>query len=180
MRMITLCQLSQIAKTASQARLSGFIEPLNNAMIRHAINTPLRCAAFIATSSYESGDFFVMREMTSGMEYEYRADLGNTEAGDGARYRGRGILQIKGRENYELCGEGLGLDLINHPDLMEYRPHSSDSAAWYWAELKNLNQLADKEDLITITKRLTGGYYSGLAMRVIYFDRAKRALGLEV
>jgi putative chitinase len=118
--------------------------------------------------------------MTSGKEYEGRADLGNTEHGDGPRYKGRGLLPIKGREMYELCGNELGVDFISDPDLLEEHPHSSRSAAWLWAEFKNMNLLADQRELIRITKRLTGGYYSGLAARVMYHDRAMRALGLDV
>lgn len=178
--MITLLQLSQIAHSASEARLFCFLHPLNNAMKEYAIDTPLRKAAFLGQVSYESGDFFILRELASGKEYEHRSDLGNSQPGDGARYKGRGLLQIKGRELYELCGEGLGLDLIRNPDLLEEHPHSSRSAGWLWAEFKNLNQLADREETLLITKRLTGGYYSGLAGRVIHYDRAKRALGLEV
>ena len=175
--MITLSQLSKIARTASEARLSCFLQPLNDAMAEFSIDNPLRSAAFLAQVCHESGGFYYVRELASGKAYEGRADLGNTWPGDGPRYKGRGLLQITGRENYELCGEGLDLDLINNPDLLEDHPYSSRSAAWFWSEFKNLNPLADQGDFNRITKRINGGY-NGLTERVMYYDRAKHVLGL--
>jgi putative chitinase len=146
-------------------------------MNEFAIDAPLRQAAFLAQICHESGGFYYVRELASGKAYEGRADLGNTQPGDGPRYKGRGLLQITGRENYELCGEGLALDLINNPDLLEDHPHSSRSAGWFWSEFKNLNRLADQGDINRITKRINGGY-NGLTERVMYYDRAKHVLGL--
>lgn len=90
----------------------------------------------------------------------------------------RGLLKITGRENYELCGEALGLDLIGNPNLLEEHPHSSRSAAWYWAEFKNLNLLADKGGIGRIAERLCVSL-TGLAELIHHYERAKRVLGVE-
>lgn len=146
-------------------------------MMEFEINTPARQAAFLAQVSHESGSFYYVKEIASGRAYEGRKDLGNTEPGDGPKYKGRGLLQITGRENYGLCGEALKLDLINHPYLLEEQPHSSRSAAWFWSEYKNLNQLADKGDFLKITKRINGGY-NGMEDRLACYECAKSACGI--
>lgn len=176
--MITISQLAKIAQSASKARLLCFLQPLNDAMKEFSIDTPLRQAAFLAQCCHESGGFYYVRELASGKAYENRIDLGNIHPGDGPRFKGRGLLQITGRENYEFCGKALGLDLVENPDLLEEHPYSSRSAGWFWSEFKNLNLLADKGEFNLITKRINGGY-NGLAERALYYDRAKHALGVE-
>ncbi|RML20109.1 Prophage PssSM-02, lytic enzyme, partial [Pseudomonas syringae pv. lapsa] len=101
-------------------------------------------------------------------------DLGNTVAGDGSKYRGRGLIQVTGRANYEECGEALGLDLIDHPELLELPQHAAMSAAWFWHRAA-LNTLADMGDLLTITKRINGGT-NGLADRQALYARALEVL----
>ncbi|KPC00341.1 Chitinase [Pseudomonas amygdali pv. lachrymans] len=102
--------------------------------------------------------------------------LGNTpEAdGDGQFYRGRGLIQVTGRANYEECGEALGLDLINHPELLELPQHAAMSAAWFWHRAA-LNTLADKREFVTITRRINGGT-NGLADRQALYARALEVL----
>ncbi|RMO19230.1 Chitinase [Pseudomonas amygdali pv. morsprunorum] len=89
-------------------------------------------------------------------------------------YRGRGLIQVTGRANYEECGEALGLDLINHPELLELPQHAAMSAAWFWHRA-GLNTLADKGDFLTITKRINGGT-NGLADRQALYERALEVL----
>ncbi|KPX52986.1 glycoside hydrolase family 19 protein [Pseudomonas amygdali] len=178
---ITAQQLLQILPNAGQ-RAGVFAPVLNTAMSKYQIVTPLRIAAFIAQVGHESGQLRYVREL-GGSAYLSKYDtgklaerLGNTpEAdGDGQLYRGRGLIQVTGRANYEACGEALGLDLINHPELLEQPDHAAMSAAWFW-DRANLNALADKGDFLTITKRINGGT-NGLADRQALYVRALEVL----
>jgi len=115
-------------------------------MSKYGIVGRLRVAAFIAQIGHESGQLRRVREIWGPtavqLGYEGRKDLGNTQPGDGAKYRGRGLIQITGRANYAMCGEALGLDLVNQPELLEQPGPACLSAAWYWAS-RGLNTLAD-------------------------------------
>lgn len=139
------------------------------------IDTPLRQAAFLAQIAHESGSLKYVRELASGGAYEGRADLGNTEPGDGVLFKGRGLIQITGRANYRDCGQALGLDLLDDPSALEQPENACRSAAWFWYSRK-LNDLADRGDFRTITKRINGGY-NGYQDRLKYYERAKKVLG---
>ena len=99
--------------------------------------------------------------------YEGRKDLGNTVVGDGSKYRGRGLIQITGRANYMACGEGLGLDLIKQPELLEKPQHACMSAAWFWAT-KGLSTLADAGQFDKITQRINGGQNGAVDRKALY------------
>lgn len=172
--MITLDDLAAICPHTKRERLELFLEPLIAAMAEFEINTPARQAAFIAQIAHESGGFRYVRELASGEAYERRSDLGNTEQGDGPRFKGRGLLQITGRANYAACGDALGLDLLAHPELLEEPIHACRSAGWFW-QTRRLNARADAGDFIGITKRINGGT-NGLADRVAYHGRALEVL----
>lgn len=173
--MITGTQLQSIMPFA-KARIPAFIEPLNAAMHEFHINSPLRQAAFIAQIAHESGELRYVEEIASGIAYEYRKDLGNTQPGDGMKFKGRGLIQITGRNNYYECGSVLGWDFITSPELLEQPVHACRSAAWFWAS-RGLNDLADRGDFERITKRINGGL-NGLKERQAYHARAKMALGV--
>ena len=116
--MITGAQLQSIMPFA-KARIPSFVAPLNAAMYEFHINSPLRQAAFIAQIAHESGELRYVKEIASGAAYEGRKDLGNTQPGDGMKFKGRGLIQITGRNNYHECGKALGVDLITNPVLLE-------------------------------------------------------------
>ncbi len=141
---ITAQQLLQILPNAGK-RAGVFASVLNTAMQRYQIVGTKRMAAFIAQIGHESGQLVYVRELwgptPTQARYEGRKDLGNTEAGDGFKFRGRGLIQVTGRANYAACGEALALDLINHPELLEQPQHACMSAAWFWAT-HGLNTLA--------------------------------------
>lgn len=133
---ITAQQLLQIL--SSSGRQAGvFVPVLNSAMAKYGIVTRLRIAAFIAQVGHESGPFRWLKELwgptAQQAGYERRTDLGNTVNGDGFKYRGRGLIQITGRANYKSCGDALGLDLINQPELLEQPQYATMSAAWFWS-----------------------------------------------
>lgn len=156
---ITQQQLLQILPNAG-GKAGVFAPALNTAMQRYQIVGSKRVAAFIAQIGHESGQLVYVREIwgptMAQAKYEGRTDLGNTVAGDGFKFRGRGLIQITGRANYAACGEALGLDLISKPELLEQPQNACLSAAWFWAT-KGLNPLADVGDFERITRRINGG-----------------------
>ncbi|SDT97516.1 glycoside hydrolase family 19 protein [Pseudomonas yamanorum] len=174
---ITEQQLLQILPNAGR-QAGVFVPVLNTAMAKYAIVTRLRIAAFIAQIGHESGQFRWLKELwgptAQQARYEGRADLGNKANGDGFKYRGRGLIQITGRANYAACGEALGLDLINNPDLLELPQHAAMSAAWFWST-KGLNTLADQGEFTKITRRINGGL-TGQADRQALYDKALKVL----
>ena len=155
-------------------RATLFLEPLKAAMAEFGIDTPLRQAAFLAQVGHESGQLRYVRELASGAAYEGRGDLGNVVAGDGVRFKGRGLLQVTGRANYAACGKALGLDLLAKPELLEQTVNACRSAGWFW-QTKGLNALADAGDQVKVTRRVNGGT-NGLAERLAMFAVAQRVL----
>ena len=174
---ISTQQLLQILPNAGQSA-GVFVSALNTAMNHNQIVGLKRVAAFIAQVGHESGQLKYVREIwgptKAQTKYEGRADLGNTVAGDGSKYRGRGLIQITGRANYAACGEALGLDLINHPELLEKPQHACMSAAWFWASW-GLNTLADAGSFSKITSRINGGQ-NGAADRQALYAKALKVL----
>ena len=174
---ITAQQLLQILPNAGQSA-GVFVSALNTAMNHYQIVGLKRLAAFIAQIGHESGHLKYVKEIwgptKAQAKYEGRADLGNTVKDDGSRYRGRGLIQITGRANYEACGEALALDLINQPELLEKPQHACMSAAWFWAS-RGLNTLADAGQFDKITQRINGGQ-NGAADRLGLYAKALKVL----
>lgn len=163
----------------SVARACVWADPLSAAMALYAIDSPARQAAFLAQVGHESGRLVYVRELwgpTPTQEgYEGRADLGNTEPGDGFKYRGRGLIQVTGRANYATCGAALCLPLVDSPELLETPSNAAQSAAWFWG-MRNLNALADTGDFETLTRRINGGL-NGLQDRLALYALCKSTLG---
>lgn len=174
---ITEQQLLQIFPNAGR-NAGVFVPALNTAMNRYGIVGTARAAAFIAQVGHESGQLRYLREIwgptAQQAGYEGRADLGNTVKGDGSKYRGRGLIQITGRANYAQCGEALGLDLVDKPELLELPQHAAMSAAWFWKQ-KRLNDLADRDQFLTITRRINGGL-NGIDDRLELWKTAQAVL----
>ena len=129
---------------------------------------------FLAQIGHESGQLRYTEELASGAAYEGRKALGNTEAGDGVKYKGRGLIQITGRSNYALCGLALDLPLLEKPELLKSIPYSVLSAGWFWSN-NNLNSYCDKGDFYGLTKRINGGL-NGIEDRVLLYKRACEAI----
>jgi putative chitinase len=171
---ITEAQLVRVMPLARK-RIDLWLAPINEAMIEYGIDTPRRIAAFLAQIAHESGSLRYVRENASGEAYEGRLDLGNTQPGDGPRFRGRGLIQITGRHNYRQCSIalfGIAELLLDAPETLEQPMHAARSAAWYWWS-RGLNILADCPDsFATITRRINGGL-NGQADRLAYYARAQ-------
>ena len=188
MNRITLKQLLEIMPSANAEQASQFLSHINAAMEEFAINTPARQAAFLAQIGHESGSLRYVREIADGSAYDDRASLGNNRpeaialaqaAGTttGRYYKGRGLIQITGYNNYRACSRDLLRDadeLCRHPEMLEMLPLSVRSAAWYW-DSRDLNALADAGKFDLITKAINGGY-NGMADRQAYHARAQKAL----
>lgn len=129
--------------------------------------SPQRLVEFFAECGHETGGWQWLREMWGPTEaqsrYEGRADLGNTQAGDGKRFLGRGLIQLTGRANYQRAAEETGLPLIRQPELLERPAEAVLAACLYW-KWRGLNALADSGQSETITRRINGGV-NGLADR---------------
>ena len=170
---MTLDQLNQIMPHAN-SRANLFLAPLVSAMEEFEINTPARQSAFLAQIGHESGQLYYVEEIASGKAYEGRIDLGNTQPGDGVRYKGRALIQITGRLNYAACMMALDIDCIEHPELLELPENACRASAWWWKN-HGLNELADAGNFLRITKRINGGT-NGLADRQALYEVAKQVL----
>ncbi|MAF04965.1 MULTISPECIES: glycoside hydrolase family 19 protein [unclassified Herbaspirillum] len=166
-------QLRKIMPQAG-AKADVFAGPLTDAMAEFDISNKARQAAFIAQIGHESGQLRYVRELASGSAYEGRKDLGNTMAGDGVKYKGRGLIQITGKANYTALMMALGIDCLEHPEVVEEPTNACRSAAWFWHE-KGLNALADQGNFLAITKRINGGT-NGLEDRQVLWTKAKEVL----
>jgi len=153
---------------------------------KYGLNTRLRIAHFMAQIEHESGlkpisenlnystsglmDIFEkyfpvsdiafiyarQPEKIANRVYANRMGNGDETSGDGWKYRGRGFIQITGKENYLKLANDTNLDCLNNPDLLLKEANAMISALWFW-NLKGLNKLADKNDIIGITKKINGG-----------------------
>lgn len=169
------------AISCSSENAQKWAGPLTAAMEEFFINTPARQAAFLAQIAHESGRFKWTREIwgptPAQLRYEGRHDLGNYHEGDGFRFRGRGLIQVTGRNNYMKAASALGIDCLNKPELLEEPVNAARSAGDFW-KTRGLNELADLGLFEQITKRINGGL-NGYSDRCILWDQAKRVLGVN-
>ncbi len=165
---------------------SDIVDDLNAAMARFGINTPQRAAAFLAQCAHESGRFLHVEEnlnysadalqrvwpnrfdadhaqlyahqpqRIANRAYAGRNGNGDEASGDGWRFRGRGFIQLTGRENYRRLEIALGEHIVDNPDHVATPKYAALSAAWFWS-YNGLNALADAGDIVAITKRINGG-----------------------
>jgi putative chitinase len=183
---------------------SKWLEPLNEVFDKYEINTPVRQAAFIGQCAHESANFKVLQEnlnySAEGLmktwpsrfptkevadQYArqpakiagkvYNGRLGNTSEEEAAKFLGRGLIQLTGKENYDNCGKAISVDLISQPELLAQPHYAALSAGWFWNK-KGLNSLADAGDIETMTKRINGGLI-GLDDRKAKIAKALQVLG---
>jgi predicted chitinase len=181
-------QLQSIMPGIPAKRKAECLACLQAALKEFAVDTPARAAAFLAQVAHESGQLRFMEEIWGPTAAQRRYEppgtlastLGNTEAGDGRRFKGRGPIQITGRANYHRFGTLLGTDLVSQPERAAEPDLGFRIAALFWSK-KGLNALADNADpqsFREITRRINGGF-NGLADRQKFFAAACAALGVE-
>jgi putative chitinase len=176
-----------------------WFEPLQETFEKYQINTPKRQACFIGQCMHESGGFKLLREnlnysakalmntwpsrfpdMDTAEKFErqpekiankvYSGRMGNTEDGDGAKYIGRGLIQLTGKDNYKAFGDAIGEDLVANPELVQEPRYAALSAGWFWNK-RGLNALADAMDITTLTIRINGGKI-GIDDRIAKINKA--------
>jgi putative chitinase len=181
-----------------------WLQPLKDTFVKYDISTPKRQAAFIGQCQHESANFKVLQEnlnySAEGLmktwpsrfptkeiadQYArqpakiagkvYNGRLGNTSEEEAAKYLGRGLIQLTGKENYERCGTSINVDLVNNPDYLLNPKYAALSAGWFWNR-KGLNELADSGDVDTMTKRINGGLH-GIDDRKAKIAKAQSVLG---
>lgn len=169
--------------------LNKFFPFIPAALTDNAINTAQRMGGFFSQTLEESANLRYVKELASGSEYEGRADLGNVEPGDGVKFKGRGLIQITGRNNYKACSIALFKDLrlLTAPELLEQPEFAVSSACWFWNKAKNLNAICDlpetwikpgqhnysKFQWLTI---LINGGLNGYDVRLANYQRARTIL----
>lgn len=186
--MITIEQFQKITSIKDVNKLSTIYSGLTATFTKYDINTPQRQAHFLAQVMVESEDFCAtvenlnysasallrtwpshftpaeaqayarQPEKIGNRAYANRMGNGSEASGDGFRYRGAGYIQVTGKINYKDMTNGLGVDFINHPELLQEPQYAILSAGRFWSE-RNLNEVADKsgDDVTKITKIINGG-----------------------
>lgn len=188
---MNLAQLQAIMPAATRASL--FLEPLNAAMAEFSINTPLRQAAFLAQVGHESGQLAFMEELASGAAYDQRADLGNTNpeavriaaahgSTPGRFWKGHGPIQITGYNNHVALMMALGIDCVEHPELLCQPGDGCRGSGWFW-DVNNINKWADLGDIDGVSDmvnrgRKTAAYgdANGFSDRLAIYQRARKVL----
>jgi putative chitinase len=173
---ITASEIRQLSSTAAARVVAGIVDH-QDAIAQGGIDTPLRLCHFMAQLAHESAHFGVTREFASGAAYEGRKDLGNTQPGDGKRYRGRGLIQTTGRANYKEATADIRRMIPDAPDF-EADPQELEEFPWallagisYWRR-RNINADADRDDVVAVTRKINGGT-NGLEDRKRYLAKAK-------
>lgn len=179
--MIEITQTQLLAIMPHAGKMAGIYLPFINKYMKEfgIASNKLRIAHFLAQIAHESCELKYSKELSSGAQYDtgtLAKRLGNTPAkdGDGQKYKGRGLIQLTGRANYVAYKRFCGYDVVSHPELLEEPLGATRVACWYWKE-HNLNVLADKDDIKSITKKINGGY-NGLTQRTAYLAKAKKVL----
>lgn len=167
------CFLGQLAHES--ARFTRVVENLNYSAQALARTWPARYADSDGQPNATALRIARKPEDIANLTYAGRLGNGSAGTGDGWRYRGRGLIQITGRSNYQRCGEALGVDLLTRESLLEQPMYAALSAGWFWHQA-GLNALADKLDIAKISRTINGGTH-GLAERIELTHNALHALG---
>lgn len=163
--------LRKCGATATIAEDLGFV--LASTVSEYGLlDNALRLQHFLAQLGHESDGYKAMEEYASGAAYEGRADLGNTQPGDGKRYKGRGPIQITGRSNYRKYGRVIGINIEKYPELASNPCIGMRMALEYW-KAKGLNAKADSDNIEAITRAINGGL-NGFADRKARLALAKQ------
>lgn len=176
---ITKEQLLVIMPNAAD-KVDKYLVWFNYYAERYHINTKLRWIHFLTQIAHESGELKYTHELGKESYFKkYETGrlakmLGNTKKGDGAKYKGRGFIQLTGRANYTQFAIASGIDVVERPDQVEIAQLCVQVSMWYW-DTHGCNEAADQDDLIKVTKKVNGGT-NGLSSRQLYYERAKIAI----
>lgn len=171
---VNAVQLKSIMKNASQKTILTYVPLINKYIQEFKINNKLRLVYFLATIAVESGELKYTKELGDGSAYEFRKSLGNTKLGDGKKYKGRGLIQLTGKNNYIAYKKYCGFDVVAMPELLERPLGATRSACWFF-KTHGCNQLADLDDLEAVRKRVNGDL-NGLKAFITYVNRARKAI----
>lgn len=200
--------LSALCPSLSSSTLSSFCNALDLDLPKAKITPPLCVAHFMAQTAHESAGYSQLRENLNysasalsslfskyfvGVDlnsyarqpekianriYANRMGNGNEQSGDGWTYRGRGIIQLTGKANYQAFSQDWGVDVVSQPDLVATDPVLAvASGCWYWQK-RNINAAAEADDLIKVTRLINGGT-NGLDDRAHLLGIAKQQMGLD-
>ena len=159
-------KLKAFCPKGATALIESVAEPLAEQLAAAKIDTPLRLQHFFAQCAYETDEFTSFLEGHGRLPDDYFREhcdpegqwgpvLGNTEKDDGPRYKGRGMLMLAGRANYQAAGDALGLDLINHPEMVERPEIAVKTAIWIWRS-RGMETFADADDVSGATRAFAG------------------------
>jgi putative chitinase len=151
--------------------------PLQKGIDQAGLKTGQGQANFVAQTATETGGYRWMKELADGKAYEGRKDLGNTQAGDGPRYKGRGLIQITGRDNYTRASKDLGVDYVNNPERAAQPDDAAQIAGWYY-RTRGVTAPADAGNFKQTTQ-LINGAQNGAADREQRYERALGASGAK-
>jgi putative chitinase len=193
-------QLAQFFENTPANVIDQYVEPLNNALQQFQINNPERIAMFMAQVGHESGGLTQIQEnlnyradrlpvvfpryfrdvnpnayarnpeKIANRVYANRMGNGPESSGDGYRYRGRGLIQLTGHDNYARFANDMGMSIEEAVEYLSTPEGAAMSAAWFWSK-NGLNEIADRGDVVAATKRINGGTI-GLADRQAHYSEA--------
>jgi putative chitinase len=204
--MSTILQKEQLKQMVKNPHIDQWYAALEQLLDDYEINTPQRVAAFVAQCAHESGNFVFIKEnlnykaaslMKTFGKYFPTADIaaqyankperianrvyanrmgnGDEASGDGWRYCGRGLIQLTGRDNYTFFAGSMDIPVEEAAEYLATFEGAAQSACWFW-ETNNLNQWADRGDILTLTKRINGGTI-GLDDRIKHYEHALHIFG---
>jgi len=201
---LSKAQLAQIIE--GNPYIDHWYEALEQALPDYDINTPERVAAFLAQTAHESGGYRAIKEnlnyravslrktfpkyfpsddlanayaqqpeKIANRVYANRMGNGPEESGDGYRYCGRGLIQLTGKDNYQAFADSIQITPEEVSEYLATFEGAVQSACWFW-EANNLNQWADKGDMVMLTKKINGGTI-GLEDRIKHYNHVLEVLG---
>jgi len=204
--LVTFDQLNDFFEDTGEDIIQKFVDPLNEMLEFYEINTPQRIAMFLAQVGHESGglrttkenlnysaqglrktfskyftsdaianDYAKKPEKIANRVYANRMGNGDEASGDGYRYCGRGLIQLTGKQNYEAFAKDMEMDFAEATEWLSTDEGACWSAGWFW-DSRELNQWADKGDIVTVTKKINGGTI-GLEDRKAHYQAALELFG---
>ena len=172
-----LVTLTQATAVFGRAPTPEQLRDLNACLLQFSITTPARIRHFLAQIGHESGGLRWMQELADGSAYEGRADLGNTQPGDGVRFKGVGPIQVTGRYNYQRFADFIGDQAVMNGCSYVASKYPFSISGFWW-HLNALNAFIDNgASCRQVSAKVNGrDPANGLAEREAYFEKAVRAI----